>query len=108
MLTNDDEVCIPSFLSILLAAPTKKMQIIVKLKKGITMTFFNCRECQCNPFRGLHHEMLKNPSMPNGHATIYYPPNKCHPHLIGGTVAVCKGFASIENMPALPFRRRPK
>ena len=75
MLTNDDEVCIPSFLSILLAAPTKKMQIIVKLKKGITMTFFNCRECQCNPFRGLHHEMLKNPSMSNGHATIYYPPN---------------------------------
>ena len=36
------------------------------------MTFFNYRECECNPFRGLHHEMLKNPSM---HATIYYPPN---------------------------------
>ena len=39
------------------------------------MTFFNYRECECNPFRGLHHEMLKNPSMPNVHVTIYYPPN---------------------------------
>ena len=63
------------------------------------MTFFNYGECECNPFRGLHHEMLKKSEHAKCACDNLLPTqsykDKCHPHLIGGTVAVCKGFASI-------------